>query len=170
LCCDPRSGRIVERIEIPGATRITSCAFGGPALDVLFITSAGGGEADSSAVQSTAARLGLEPVQLAGLDLPEALIRLVPATIATTYGVVPVRLQDRTLVLATANPDRLTSAHDLARQLQASEVRLALTSAHGLATALHRWYGAPAPPEGGAGDLFEAHPGVHGVPSIPFAG
>lgn len=39
VCADPATGRIVERIEIP-ATQVTSCAFGGPGLADLYITSA----------------------------------------------------------------------------------------------------------------------------------
>jgi len=38
VCCDPLSGAILERIEVP-ASRTTSCAFGGPDLADLFITS-----------------------------------------------------------------------------------------------------------------------------------
>jgi sugar lactone lactonase YvrE len=42
LRCDPRRGTVIGRIDVPGARDITSCAFGGPDLDVLYITSAGG--------------------------------------------------------------------------------------------------------------------------------
>jgi sugar lactone lactonase YvrE len=38
VCCDPESGAILERIRVP-ASRTTSCAFGGPDLGELFITS-----------------------------------------------------------------------------------------------------------------------------------
>jgi sugar lactone lactonase YvrE len=36
---DPKSGKLLRTIEIP-ATRVTSCAFGGPKLDQLYVTSA----------------------------------------------------------------------------------------------------------------------------------
>ena len=48
LACDPRSGRIVGRVGVPGASDITSCAFGGPGLRTLYITSAGGDRADAA--------------------------------------------------------------------------------------------------------------------------
>jgi sugar lactone lactonase YvrE len=48
LHCDPMSGRILGRIDIPGARNITSCAFGGANLDTLFITSSRGDHADST--------------------------------------------------------------------------------------------------------------------------
>ncbi|HEY9678295.1 MAG TPA: SMP-30/gluconolactonase/LRE family protein [Drouetiella sp.] len=41
LRINPRSGKLLDRIEIPGAMNITSCAFGGPNLTTLFITSSG---------------------------------------------------------------------------------------------------------------------------------
>ena len=36
---DPKTGKLLRSIELP-ATRITSCAFGGPKLDKLYVTSA----------------------------------------------------------------------------------------------------------------------------------
>lgn len=39
LRCDPSSGRILERVAFP-ASHITSCAFGGPNRDTLYVTSA----------------------------------------------------------------------------------------------------------------------------------
>jgi sugar lactone lactonase YvrE len=39
LKVDPRAGRVRGRISLP-ATQVTSCAFGGPALETLFITTA----------------------------------------------------------------------------------------------------------------------------------
>lgn len=37
---DPQTGKLLDRINVPGASLVTSCAFGGPNLDDLFITSA----------------------------------------------------------------------------------------------------------------------------------
>ncbi|MCB8998793.1 MAG: SMP-30/gluconolactonase/LRE family protein [Bacteroidales bacterium] len=37
--CDPSTGEILQKIEVP-AKNVTSCAFGGPDLDILFITTA----------------------------------------------------------------------------------------------------------------------------------
>jgi sugar lactone lactonase YvrE len=39
LRCDPQSGQVVQKIELP-VSRVTSCAFGGKDMDVLYITSA----------------------------------------------------------------------------------------------------------------------------------
>lgn len=39
LCVDPRAGRVIEKIDV-GAQNVTSCCFGGPKLDQLYITTA----------------------------------------------------------------------------------------------------------------------------------
>ncbi|HAT67425.1 MAG TPA: regucalcin, partial [Flavobacteriaceae bacterium] len=36
---DPKTGSVITRIELP-AHNVTSCAFGGPNLDILYITTA----------------------------------------------------------------------------------------------------------------------------------
>ena len=59
---DPRAGRLLETIALP-VSRVTSCAFGGPDLDTLYITSA---------------REGLTPAQLAGEPLAGGLFRVMP--------------------------------------------------------------------------------------------
>jgi len=38
---DPRNGRLLETVDVPAA-RVSSCAFGGPKLDTLYITTARG--------------------------------------------------------------------------------------------------------------------------------
>jgi sugar lactone lactonase YvrE len=38
---DPENGELIGKVEVP-APNVTSCAFGGPDLDVLYITTAGG--------------------------------------------------------------------------------------------------------------------------------
>lgn len=37
---DPMTGSLMEKIEVPGAHNVTACAFGGPNLDILYITTA----------------------------------------------------------------------------------------------------------------------------------
>lgn len=47
LCLDP-AGKVASRLELP-VTRVSACAFGGPSLDVLYVTTAGGQESDDTA-------------------------------------------------------------------------------------------------------------------------
>jgi len=56
LRIDPE-GRLQERIELP-VTRVTSVAFGGPALDALYVTTAGGSP-DSDTADGTLYRLSV---------------------------------------------------------------------------------------------------------------
>lgn len=39
ICCDPATGEILQRVEVP-APQVTSVAFGGENLDILYITTA----------------------------------------------------------------------------------------------------------------------------------
>jgi D-xylonolactonase len=47
LCLDS-AAKLVSRIELP-VTRVSACAFGGPNLDVLYVTTAGGKEGEAGA-------------------------------------------------------------------------------------------------------------------------
>ena len=38
ICCDPKTGKILSKVEVP-APNVTSCAFGGKNLEILYITS-----------------------------------------------------------------------------------------------------------------------------------
>lgn len=45
VCLDPENGREIERVEVEGASQTSACAFGGPDLDRLFITTSDNGGA-----------------------------------------------------------------------------------------------------------------------------
>lgn len=56
-CWDPHTGQVIDEIVLP-ATQITSCAFGGPDLETLYITSAAVGlDGDALAQQPKAGSL-----------------------------------------------------------------------------------------------------------------
>ena len=56
---------------------------------------------------------GMEVVDLDGMEVSEDAIGKVPATIARTYHVVPVRLESGTLTVAMANPLNADALDDL---------------------------------------------------------
>ena len=69
-CLDPRTGRVLEVVEVEGPTQTSACTFGGPDLDQLYITTSdqggsGGPLAGSVFVAETGAR-GLLPVPYPG--------------------------------------------------------------------------------------------------------
>ncbi len=70
-CYDPRTGKLLERIDVP-APNVASCAFGGPDLEYLYITTA---------------RAGLTDEQLAGYPLSGSLFVCKPGVkgVKTNY-------------------------------------------------------------------------------------
>ena len=64
-----------------------------------------GGIPESVVMYASAQLLGLESVQLSGLVLPQGLIDKIPANVANSYRIIPVRMEDKTLVIATSYPD-----------------------------------------------------------------
>jgi type IV pilus assembly protein PilB len=84
--------------------------------------------------------LGLEHVQLSGYVLPQALIEKVPSNVANSYKIIPVRMEDKTLIIATADPDNLSALDDLKFMLGVAQVRPALTSEAAITEALSQYY------------------------------
>jgi sugar lactone lactonase YvrE len=69
---DPRSGRLLDMVTVPSARQTTSCAFGGPNLDELFITSARDGLKDHElAEQPEAGSLFRARVGVRGVEAAE---------------------------------------------------------------------------------------------------
>ena len=98
------------------------------------------GISESVVMYACAQMLGLEPVQLSGLVLPQGLIDKVPSDVANTYRIIPVRMEDKTLVVATADPDNLAALDDLKFMLGVAQVRPALTSEASITEALEQYY------------------------------
>ena len=99
-----------------------------------------GGLPESVVMYACGQLLGLEPVQLSGLVLPQALIDKIPANVANSYRIIPVRMEDKTLIIATADPDNLAALDDLKFMLGVAQVRPALTSEASINEALTQYY------------------------------
>ena len=99
-----------------------------------------GGIPESVVMYACAQLLGLESVQLSGLVLPQGLIDKIPANVANSYRIIPVRMEDKTLVIATSDPDNLAALDDLKFMLGVSQVRPALTSEAAVTEALAQYY------------------------------
>ena len=76
-----------------------------------------------------AAQIGMEPVDLASMDIPQEIIDLVPAQMANTYKVVPFRHEpERNAIhVALASPDNFRATDDL-KTLMGFDVTAAITT------------------------------------------
>ncbi len=108
-------------------------------VDIIEACKAGGIREDA-VLYAVAQLLGMDSVQLGGMVLPPALIEKVPAHVANSYRIIPVRMEDKTLVIATADPDNLAAMDDLKFMLGVSNVRSALTSESAITEALEQYY------------------------------
>lgn len=68
---NPKSGQLLQKIEVP-AHNVSSCAFGGPNLDTLYITSA---------------RVDMKPEELEALPLAGGLFSVVPGVVGVKSSV-----------------------------------------------------------------------------------
>jgi type IV pilus assembly protein PilB len=103
-----------------------------------------GGVREDAVLYAMAKLLGMEMVQLNGLTLPQPLIDKVPAHVANSYRIIPVSLNDGTMVIATSDPDNLAAIDDLKFMLGVKQLRPALTSDAHIDQALAQYYGQAA--------------------------
>ena len=99
-----------------------------------------GGVREDAVLYAIAGLLGLEMVQLTGIELPRPLIEMVPQNVASSYRIIPVRLEDDTLIIATSTPDNLSALDDLKFMLKVRQIRPALTSEKSIEEALAKYY------------------------------
>ncbi len=127
-----------EEVDQPTAQKIFSAHKKG-GQDIVAACLEGGIRND--AVLGAIARLlGMEMVQLSGMTMPKALIDKVPANVANSYRIIPVRMEENALVVATSDPDNLAALDDLKFMLGVSQVRPALTSDESIEEALKQYY------------------------------
>ncbi len=88
-----------------------------------------------------AAQIGMEPVNLDGIDVQEDIIKLVANQMANTYRIIPVEFDEsnNTLDIAMASPDNFHATDDL-RKLLGFNVRPRIASDDQISAALSRYY------------------------------
>jgi len=99
-----------------------------------------GGVREDAVLYAVANLLGLEMVQLHGMDLPSTLLEQVPANVANSYRIIPVDLRDGVLTIATSDPDNLAALDDLKWMLKVKTLKPALTSESAIVEALEKYY------------------------------
>ena len=103
---------------------------------------------EDAVLAALAKLLGMEMVSLVGVILPQPLIDKVPNKVARDYRIIPVRLDGKTLLVATCDPDNLAALDDLKFMLGVDQVKPALTGDAQLSEALDQYY-PEAPAEDG---------------------
>jgi type IV pilus assembly protein PilB len=91
---------------------------------------------------SLAYQAGMEVVDLGAIDIPEDVIKLIPAQMANAYKIVPVSYNEdtRTLVIAVASADNFRAVDDL-RTLMGYNVTAKIADADSLNVAMSKYYG-----------------------------
>jgi general secretion pathway protein E/type IV pilus assembly protein PilB len=90
--------------------------------------------------QAKAAQFGAEVVQLAGIQIPDDVITIIPRHIAKKYRVVPVFKTEGKVAVAIADPSDLNTIDTLTHLLNA-EIELRVASEPDIEAALNKYYG-----------------------------
>ncbi|MFO1009362.1 MAG: GspE/PulE family protein [Planctomycetota bacterium] len=109
--------------------------------------------------RALAEQAGLESVDLARVKPEKAALALLDATTAHTYGVLPLRVEGRTLVVAISDPLNTAVLEDL-RFTTGTDVKAALAEADALKALVLQHYGAEPTLESAIADAARATAGT----------
>jgi type IV pilus assembly protein PilB len=88
-----------------------------------------------------AAQIGMEPVEVGTMEIAKNVIDMIPAQMANTYKVIPIRFEadQNRLHVAMASPDNFRATDDL-KTLMGFDVVACITDGPGLQQALQKYY------------------------------
>ncbi len=88
-----------------------------------------------------AAQVGMQPVDLNAMDVPQSVIDMIPAQMANTYKIIPYKYEpERNLIhVAMSSPDNFRATDDL-KTLMGFEVAAGICEATALQQALDKYY------------------------------
>ncbi len=88
-----------------------------------------------------AAQIGMEPVDLTTIDVPDEIVKLVPNQMANTYHIIPIEFDasTNTLHVVMSSPDNFQATDDL-RKLLDFNVKPMIAAEEQIAVALNRYY------------------------------
>ncbi len=78
-------------------------------------------------------------VDPAAMDVPQEVLRLVPATLVNRHGLIPISLNGSTLTLAMSDPSNLVAINEI-KFLTGYDVKVAVAASHSINTAIKRFY------------------------------
>ncbi|MCZ6602883.1 MAG: ATPase, T2SS/T4P/T4SS family, partial [Planctomycetota bacterium] len=130
-----KEGGLVDEAQIQKALKIQR-EKGGVLGDILveqgFVT-----EGDMLFILG--AQAGMENVDLDDLEIPKEVIDLVPHYVAESNGIIPVRVDDGTVVVALSDPLNVTALDDL-RFILGCEVKGAVAREESIKKAIEKYY------------------------------
>jgi len=94
---------------------------------------------DEQIAMALAEQMGMQVVSLGDIQIPRDVLKEVTEAMAQLYRVVPLRLEDDVLTIATSEPQNLTIQDEL-RTFLGREVRMVVANATDLRKALERYY------------------------------
>ncbi len=124
--------------DLVAQARIEAQASGVGVVDFLVANKA---IRPADVTQAKAAQFGAEVVQLAGMQLPDEVIAIIPRTMAKKYRVVPVFKTEGKVGIAIADPSDLNTIDSLTHLLGA-EIEPRVASEQDIENALTKYYGA----------------------------
>jgi type IV pilus assembly protein PilB len=96
---------------------------------------------EKDVLQALGLQAGIETVDLDALEVPSGVIDKIPASVAKIYNIVPVRLENDTLIVATADPLNINAIDDL-RFILGCEVKSTVAAEDAIARSIQKYYGA----------------------------
>jgi type IV pilus assembly protein PilB len=123
--------------DLVAQARIEAQASGVGVVDFLVANKA---IRPADVTQAKAAQFGAEVVQLAGMQLPDEVIAIIPRTTAKKYRVVPLFKTDGKVGVAIADPSDLNTIDSLTHLLNA-EIEPRVASEQDIENALTKYYG-----------------------------
>jgi general secretion pathway protein E/type IV pilus assembly protein PilB len=123
--------------DLVAQARIEAHASGVGVVDFLVANKA---IRPADVTQAKAAQFGAEVVQLAGMQLSDEVIAIIPRTTAKKYRVVPLFKTDGKVGVAIADPSDLNTLDSLTHLLNA-EIELRVASEQDIENALTKYYG-----------------------------
>jgi type IV pilus assembly protein PilB len=94
---------------------------------------------DEQLAQAVAEQMNMQVVELGEAVVPQPVLQEITETMAQLYRVIPIKLDENTLTLATSEPQRL-SVQDELRSFLGREIRMVVATNRDIQNALDRYY------------------------------
>ncbi len=97
---------------------------------------------DDQLVDALAEQLGMKKIELEDVSIPADVVGQLSETMAQLYRVIPVKVDDRELMVATCDPQNLRMQDELRQFLNFDKIRVLVATEREVQKALDRYYAA----------------------------